>query len=62
MLALLATLGTVVFLGWQFLAEGKVDTTITLLVQYGDVALFGFTIDRVSTLIAFCRCVLRITR
>lgn len=49
--ALLATLGTVV-LGWQFLAEGKVDTTITL-VQYGDVALFGFTIDRVSTLIAF---------
>lgn len=49
--ALLATLGTV-FLGWQFLAEGKVDTTITL-VQYGDIALFGFTIDRVSTLIAF---------
>ncbi|KGA57410.1 hydrogenase 4 subunit D [Proteus vulgaris] len=49
--ALLATLGTVA-LGWQFLAEGKVDTTITL-VQYGDIALFGFTIDRVSTLIAF---------
>lgn len=49
--ALLATLGTVV-LGWQFLAEGKVDTTITL-VHYGNIALFGFTIDRISTLIAF---------
>ncbi|OAT33165.1 hydrogenase 4 subunit D [Proteus myxofaciens] len=49
--SLLATLGTVA-LGWQFLAEGKIDTTITL-VSYGDIALFGFTIDRVSTLIAF---------
>ncbi|HGM5488791.1 TPA: hydrogenase 4 subunit D [Serratia fonticola] len=49
--ALLATLGTVI-IGWQFLAHGKADTTITLL-QYGNVALFGFIIDRISTLIVF---------
>ncbi|VTR16215.1 hydrogenase 4 subunit D [Serratia fonticola] len=49
--ALLATLGTVV-IGWLFLAHGKADTTITLL-QYGNVALFGFIIDRISTLIVF---------
>ncbi|WP_337048736.1 hydrogenase 4 subunit D [Serratia fonticola] len=49
--ALLATLGTVI-IGWLFLAHGKADTTITLL-QYGNVALFGFIIDRISTLIVF---------
>lgn len=49
--ALLATLGTVA-LGWQFLAGGKTDTTYTL-VSYHGVALFGFTVDRISTLIAF---------
>lgn len=49
--ALLATLGTVI-LGWQFLAAGKVDATYTL-VSYHGVALFGFTVDRISTLIAF---------
>jgi len=49
--ALLATLGTVA-LGWQFLAGGKTDATYTL-VSYHGVALFGFTVDRISTLIAF---------
>ncbi len=49
--ALLATLGTVI-IGLLFLAHGKADTTITLL-QYGNVALFGFIIDRISTLIVF---------
>lgn len=49
--ALLATLGTVV-LGWQFLAGGKVDETYTLVSVHG-VALFGFTVDRISTLIVF---------
>ncbi|MCS2155695.1 hydrogenase 4 subunit D [Scandinavium sp. H11S7] len=49
--ALLATLGTVA-LGWLFLAGGKTDATYTL-VSYHGVALFGFTVDRISTLIAF---------
>lgn len=49
--ALLATLGTVL-MGWGFLAYGKADVTVTLL-SYGDVALFGFTFDRISTLIVF---------
>ncbi|MBW7985061.1 hydrogenase 4 subunit D [Enterobacillus tribolii] len=49
--ALLATLGTVL-MGWGFLAHGKADVTVTLL-SYGDVALFGFTFDRISTLIVF---------
>ncbi|MFW0766771.1 hydrogenase 4 subunit D [Trabulsiella odontotermitis] len=49
--ALLATLGTVA-LGWQFLAGGKVAQTWTL-VSYHGVALFGFTLDRISTLIVF---------
>ncbi|KFX06650.1 hydrogenase 4 subunit D [Pectobacterium betavasculorum] len=49
--ALLATLGTLV-LGWGFLAHGKVAVTLPLL-SYGNVALFGFTVDRISTLIVF---------
>ncbi len=48
---LLATLGTVM-LGWGFLAHGKVAVTFPIL-SYGDVALFGFTLDRISTLIVF---------
>ncbi|WP_313411541.1 hydrogenase 4 subunit D [Atlantibacter hermannii] len=49
--ALLATLGTVQ-LAWLFYLSGMEPTTLSL-VQYGDVALFGFTLDRVSTLIVF---------
>lgn len=49
--ALLATLGTIA-LGWHFLIAGKVAVTIPLL-SYGDIALFGFTFDRISTLIVF---------
>ncbi|WP_296407255.1 hydrogenase 4 subunit D [Pluralibacter sp.] len=49
--ALLATLATVA-LGWMFLAGGKVAATWTLASYHG-VALFGFTVDRISTLIVF---------
>lgn len=49
--ALLATLGTLL-LGWGFLAHDKADLTITLL-HYSDIALFGFSFDRISTLIVF---------
>ncbi len=49
--ALLATLGTLL-LAQAFFSGGKADTTYTLL-QYGDAALIGITIDRVSTLIVF---------
>lgn len=49
--ALIATLGTL-FLAQAFFAGGKTDATFTLL-SYGDSALIGITIDRVSTLIAF---------
>lgn len=49
--ALVATLGTVC-LGQIFLAGGKVASTVTLLAV-GNTALFGFTFDRMSTLIVF---------
>ncbi|WP_413737356.1 hydrogenase 4 subunit D [Sodalis sp. RH21] len=49
--ALLATLGTLL-LAQAFFSGGKVATTYTLL-QYGDAALIGITIDRISTLIVF---------
>ncbi|BDH47705.1 oxidoreductase [Salmonella enterica subsp. enterica serovar Choleraesuis] len=51
LVALIATLGTVL-LGYAFLAGGKVATTVTLL-SAGNTALFGFTFDKVSTLIVF---------
>ena len=51
LVALLASLGTAA-LGWLYLDGGKVATTLEL-IQTGDVALFGFTVDGVSTLIAF---------
>ncbi|MGK9532227.1 hydrogenase 4 subunit D, partial [Salmonella enterica subsp. enterica] len=49
--SLLATLGTVL-LAYAYLSGGKVDVTFDL-IHYGDMALFGLTIDRISTLIAF---------
>jgi len=49
--AMLATLATIA-LGWIFLAGGKVAATWTLASYHG-VALFGFTVDRISTLIVF---------
>ncbi|WP_145530638.1 hydrogenase 4 subunit D [Yersinia alsatica] len=49
--ALLATFGTVL-LAYVYLTGGKVDVTVDL-IHYGDMALFGITIDRISTLIAF---------
>ncbi|MEH2921320.1 hydrogenase 4 subunit D [Samsonia erythrinae] len=49
--ALLATLGTVA-LGWEFIDNSKADMVIPLL-SYGDTALFGFILDRISTLIVF---------
>ncbi|WP_413726766.1 hydrogenase 4 subunit D [Sodalis sp. RH16] len=49
--ALLATLGTL-SLAWAFHSGGKADATYTLL-QYGNAALMGITVDRVSTLIVF---------
>lgn len=49
--ALLATLGTLL-LAQAFFAGGKVAFTYNLL-QYGDVALIGITVDRISTLIVF---------
>lgn len=49
--ALIATLGTLA-LGWQYWLHDKADVTYTLL-SYGTVELFGFTIDRISTLIVF---------
>lgn len=49
--ALLATLGTVL-LAYGYLTGGKIDVTFDL-IHYGDMALFGLTIDHISTLIAF---------
>lgn len=49
--SLLSTLGTLA-LGWEFWVKGKTDVTYTL-VSVGSVQLFGFTIDRISTLIVF---------
>ena len=49
--ALIPTLGTLA-LGWQYWLHDKADVTYTLL-SYGTVELFGFTIDRISTLIVF---------
>lgn len=49
--ALLATLGTL-WLAQAFFSGGKADATYTLLA-YGDTALIGITVDRISTLIAF---------
>ncbi|MEA9391357.1 hydrogenase 4 subunit D [Acerihabitans sp. TG2] len=49
--ALLATVGTLL-LAQAFFSGGKIATTYTLL-HYGDVALIGITIDRISTLIVF---------
>lgn len=49
--SLLATLGTVL-LAYIYLSGGKIDVTVDL-IHYGDMALFGLTIDRISTLIAF---------
>lgn len=49
--SLLATLGTVL-LAYAYLSGGKIDVTFDL-IHYGDMALFGLTIDRISTLIAF---------
>ena len=49
--SLLATLGTIL-LAYVYLSGGKVDVTFDL-IHYGDMALFGLTIDRISTLIAF---------
>ncbi len=51
LVALLASLGTAA-LGWLYLDGGKIATTLEL-VQAGNIALFGFTVDGVSTLIAF---------
>lgn len=51
LVALIATLGTML-LGHAFLSGGKIASTVTLL-QMGDTALFGFTFDRISTLIVF---------
>lgn len=51
LVALLASLGTAA-LGWLYLDGGKTATTLEL-VQAGNIALFGFTVDGVSTLIAF---------
>ena len=39
-------------LGYVFYAQDKAEATYTLL-SFADVALFGITIDRVSTLIVF---------
>ncbi|NDL64059.1 hydrogenase 4 subunit D [Acerihabitans arboris] len=49
--ALLATIGTLL-LAQAFFSGGKADATYTLLA-YGDAALIGITVDRISTLIAF---------
>ncbi|WP_410013868.1 hydrogenase 4 subunit D [Sodalis sp. C49] len=49
--ALLATLGTL-WLAQAFFSGGKLDATYTLL-SYGDTALIGVTVDRISTLILF---------
>ncbi|AWM80848.1 hydrogenase 4 subunit D [Gammaproteobacteria bacterium ESL0073] len=50
-ISLLASLGTLL-LGWGFWHAGQVDQTYTLL-SIGDTTIFGFVIDRVSTLICF---------
>lgn len=54
--ALIPTLGTLA-LGWQYWLHDKADVTYTLL-SYGTVELFGFTIDRISTLIVLLSCFL----